>query len=494
VGPETSSLRQYDATRYGPFLGVSDEGSAVSAIRDAARASPKTRALGAAAAPLTVGVSHDAERLGSIGEVPVGPDEYARIMEVARGEILVSTNVGSHVNHWRYRDPPVCGLDADPGEINGRLERFRALLSGRPRSVLAYVELPADGDHAAVRPVLESLVADTRGPGGEVRLGLLVSVNADEQGAQSARQAIELAAGAGVGRVAIRSAGWAQEGRVLQPGLLAFFNVALAESLMGHAAQRGVAIGPLDVVDADSVARQVWTGLHAARATGLNLGKYGLVPLTLAESDAVVKKVQPWFGDWTAAPALYVDSPIVAHDRIYDERDLPAAIERWGAMVVKHGVEVVLIDTVYKAQGRHLLKQGAQDDRGFLTYDELVEVNDAVRASGVKALWAGGIRREQVFDIGRLRPFGIYVTTAAANEADISPSYEDDVTLEAEREPTREGVGRVKLLLEAGFLAAEHPDRVAELKSAAAEEERTAELEQMVEHLWRQRFSEEAAG
>src|SRR6266498_3043747 len=39
--PPSFSLRQYDHKRYGPFLGVSDEGSAVAAIREAACASPK---------------------------------------------------------------------------------------------------------------------------------------------------------------------------------------------------------------------------------------------------------------------------------------------------------------------------------------------------------------------------------------------------------------------------------------------------------------------
>src|SRR5271165_2658051 len=42
---QTYSLRDYDHRRYGPFLGVSDEGGAAVAIRRAAFASPKARAL-----------------------------------------------------------------------------------------------------------------------------------------------------------------------------------------------------------------------------------------------------------------------------------------------------------------------------------------------------------------------------------------------------------------------------------------------------------------
>src|SRR5689334_15035028 len=42
----TSSLAEYDHRKYGPFLGVSDEGGAAHTIRRAAFATPKARALG----------------------------------------------------------------------------------------------------------------------------------------------------------------------------------------------------------------------------------------------------------------------------------------------------------------------------------------------------------------------------------------------------------------------------------------------------------------
>src|SRR5262245_41155474 len=70
------TLRDYDHRRYGPFLGVSDDGEAASVVRRAAWASPKARALRGRASPLTIGVGLDAERLGGIGEVVVGPDEF----------------------------------------------------------------------------------------------------------------------------------------------------------------------------------------------------------------------------------------------------------------------------------------------------------------------------------------------------------------------------------------------------------------------------------
>ena len=58
---------------------MSDEGGAAVEIRKGALASPKSKALGKKISPLTVGVALDAERLGGVGEVPVGQDEFAEI-------------------------------------------------------------------------------------------------------------------------------------------------------------------------------------------------------------------------------------------------------------------------------------------------------------------------------------------------------------------------------------------------------------------------------
>lgn len=57
-------------------------------------------------------------------------------------------------------------------------------------------------------------------------------------------------------------------------------------------------------------------GTHATNShgegPGLELGKYGLFPLTLEEQDKVVADVQGWFADWCAAPAYYVDLPLLS--------------------------------------------------------------------------------------------------------------------------------------------------------------------------------------
>jgi hypothetical protein len=98
----TSSLAEYDHRRHGPYLGISDEGSAALAIRMAASTTPKAQALGRKASPLTVGVGLDAERLGSIGEVPVGPEEYADIWSDCVGRLAMTTNVGSRATDLEH--------------------------------------------------------------------------------------------------------------------------------------------------------------------------------------------------------------------------------------------------------------------------------------------------------------------------------------------------------------------------------------------------------
>lgn len=48
--------------------------------------------------PIVVGVALDAERLGAVGEVAVGPSEYREIRLGCIGRILTSTNVGTRLN------------------------------------------------------------------------------------------------------------------------------------------------------------------------------------------------------------------------------------------------------------------------------------------------------------------------------------------------------------------------------------------------------------
>src|SRR5262249_800946 len=97
-----TSLGDYDHRRYGPFLGVSDDRDGAEAVARAALASPKAQALGGRASPLAIGVALDGERLGAVGEVVVGRDEFSDIWCKCAGRILMTTNVATRVNARYY--------------------------------------------------------------------------------------------------------------------------------------------------------------------------------------------------------------------------------------------------------------------------------------------------------------------------------------------------------------------------------------------------------
>jgi len=210
-------------------------------------------------------------------------------------------------------------------------------------------------------------------------------------------------------------------------------------------------------VDPETVARHVWSGLQAARRMGFELGKYGLFPLTLEESEAVIGLIQKWFGDWSAAPVFFVDQGLLSESRIDTGRDLVRGLKTWLQMAGRHGVRVVLIDTVEKSKCPPLVKTpGAA--KGLMSLSQIRDVDRLGAGLGIKILWAGGITIPQVYELGRLGVFGIYVTSAAAEPIPVPPGYEKDPWLAAVKEPTYEGVFRTKLLLEAGFLSARSPD------------------------------------
>jgi len=121
-------------------------------------------------------------------------------------------------------------------------------------------------------------------------------------------------------------------------------------------------------------------------------------------------------------------------------------------MVAKLHVCVVLIDTVKKSERRRLLKDSPDDERGFLTLDEVRDLDARGAKLGVKILWAGGITQPQAFEYGKLGVFGVYVTSAAATLKPVDRHYRRDPALAGVREPQPEAVARVKLVLEAGFL------------------------------------------
>jgi hypothetical protein len=462
--PSLATMVDYDLHRYGPLLGVSNEGSATAAIRHGALSSPKCSVI-PERTPLTVGVAHDAERLGAVGEVAVGPDEYSAIRLACAGRLLTTTNVGTRANVRSYLPPPVLkvrrgGKDAMAAasrELERCFEPYWKAPGGKPRPLTVLVRFEGGTPpRRAVQLFAELQDAVARGTFCEPKahhLGLLVALRRGPQRLSQAKAAVDLAAECQLKSVALDGPVLPAAWDATLPGLLNLLAPAELDDLLRHAVAQGVQVAPRQRLDPATTARHAWQGLSVARSMGFELGKYGLVPLTLEEQKEVIARIQYWFKHWCAAPACFVDYPIVTAREVYHGARLAEGIRRWLEMVAKLHVCVVLIDTVKKSEGRRLLKDSPDDDRGFLTLDEVRELDARGARLGVKVLWAGGISQPQAFEYGKLGVFGVYVTSAAATLKPLDRHYRRDPSLAGVREPQPEAVARVKLLLEAGFLA-----------------------------------------
>ncbi len=473
----SASLKDYDYDRYGPFLGVSDEGSAAGAIREAAFESPKVGALPASVrpAPVVVGMAVDAERLVGVGEVVVGPEEYADIWLATVGRVLVTTNIGTQVNMRVYRPEPrvrvasrrPSALAAAMREIAAEFKPYLDTPDLKPRPRTVFVEFPQSArltvrQKAAVLQQLAAFVSSgeaagrPRAPEGQV-LGLAAFVGNGPTGRDRALAAIDLAASAGLGVVLLDGTkSRRSQSAITRGGLRDYFEPGLIGPILRRAGATGVRVRAANLPDTDTIARSIWVGLNTARSMGANLGKYGCVPLTLEEIDEVVALVQAWMKDWSAAPVFFVDQGLVGARSVDVERDLPRGIERWLSAVAARGARVVLIDTVDKSTGRRLLKKSAGDATGYLGLRQIERIERYARRPDVniKVLWAGGLGLRDAYEMGRRRVFGIYVTSAAATTIPVAGSYVRDPALAGLKEPSKEGVLRTKTLLEAGFLAA----------------------------------------
>lgn len=463
--PSRFSLKDYDHLLFGPFLGVSDEGGAVHAIRRAAIRAPKIRALGTVS-PIQVGVAHDAERLAAVGEVAVGPEEYRDIILGSQGSILTSTNVGTRLNLRYYKMRPILGIpagsfdDAIKNATQKLGELFLPFLNtpdGRPRPVTVLARFPIRTQFKRRVRILKALTEALAG--GRLcnqrchKLGLLVDVSWGHRGLSAAKASIDLAREVGIAEVAIQGQiRWEAENKISMPGLLNYFRSEHVSELLEYSQKMGVSLSAKNLVDPDTVARNIWGSLQAARNMGLHLGKYGLFPLTFEECDKVMGLIQRWFSDWSAAPAFYLDFPHMSQRRAYTEKEIDQAAKRWIDMVAGHSIPLVLLDTADKDKGRKLLKNSHRDRVGILTLEQLTDIDHYANERGIRCLWAGGITLPQAFELGKLKLFGIYVTTSAAEIRPVSEQYASDPMLTAERKPTFQGVYRAKLLLEAGFL------------------------------------------
>jgi hypothetical protein len=494
--PSLETLADYDAKQYGPMLGVSDAGIATAAIRKGALAAPKAAAL-AKRTPLTLGIAHDAERLGAVGEVAVGPDEFATIRLAARGRVLTTTNVGTKVNVRTFLGRPVVpvrtgGAEQSINRLKELFEPFVKTASGKPRSLTVLISFATNMTKRQRGQMLAQLGAavakgDFCKPKWH-RLGLLVDPGRAKERVTRAKEGIDFAASAKLTEVALAGL---DDDR---------FDPDELDGLLKFAAAKKVQLRSRNRVDPQTTARHVWTGLTVARNMGLELGKYGLAPLSFEDQKEVVARIQYWFPHWCAAPVYYIDYPLVTAKGVYHGPSLGNGIRRWLEMVAKLGVRVVLIDTAKKSEGRHLLRDSTEDTRGFLTADEIKELNAFAADLGVKTLWAGGISLPQAYTFGKLGVFGVYVTSAAASLKPLSRQALRDPFLTSLREPQLEAVTRVKFLIEAGFLVGRgaadlEADAEAMLAAVAAKNEPEAarlqaELHPRVVAAWRNHFSD----
>jgi hypothetical protein len=427
---------------------------------------------------LSVGVAHDAERLASLGEVPVGPVEYERIREGSAGCVLLTTNVGSHVNPWHYRQPVSLAVSAHdlPEDVAAWAHHHAGAPERDPKPWLRLRLDPAMLPESQLEVLRAAAVVDT----------VAVAVLA-EHGVEVAHQAIELAAEGGARAVVVEGQQQSStEARATSPGLLNYYQASDARTLLEAARVGGVAIEPAFKVDTDSVANQIWSGLRTAREMGFHLGKYGLFPLTLQDASWVIGRIQRWFSDWAVAPAIYLDVPTLDGEHIYELEDAPTAARRWIEVAAEAGASIVLIDTVEKSQGLHLVQSDPDDEDGILSWENIDGLQAVADSLGVRVLWAGGISLAQLRGFGRRRPFGVYVTSAVSRA--MAPRVDErDIGLTTIKEPTLEKIALAKLLLEAGFFDDEtlSPDAdAAEGSDAAA----AARLSEALHMRWRQRF------
>jgi hypothetical protein len=462
------SLLDYNHSRFGPFLGVSDDGTAADDICRAALASPKAQALGDRASPLAVGVALDAERLSGVGELPVGPDEYSNVWCACAGRNLMTTNIGTRINARHYLPPPIITVSDGPvdsalasaeAELVDTFSRFLKTPDNKPRPLLAFVEfeLGSTRPFAERKLLLQKLVKYIKSGGIAApkvhRLGFNIRIGWGLKGRNSALRAIDLARAAGIRDVSIDGVVRKEADRAISlPGLTNYLDPELVSQILRYARRKTVRVRPLELRDPDTIARSIWSALNTARCMGLHLGKYSLYPLTLEESAIVVGQVQRWFSGWAAAPVFYVDQGIINSTGVYVGRNRANGVKIWLRAMARQGAKIVLIDTVDKSKGWMLVRSG-DDPKGLLRLHEVAEIAALGQTLGIKVLWAGGITGPHAYELGRLGVFGIYVTTAAAIDVAVAGTYSRDPGMAKMKRPSFSGVLNVKTLLEAGYLS-----------------------------------------
>lgn len=485
---QLKALEFYDHARFGPVLGVSDEGTAAGAIVEAAYKSAKARALGRPG-PMSVGVIIDGERMGSAGEVPIGPPEYAMVLPGALGNTFCTTNVGVRVNtriHQPLPEFPVAGAADDEQKwLDSIFDKFKPFIhtpDGDPRPLTVRLVVDDGESDDALRRLVPKLEAGrSEGKLGSPdihRLSFLIVFSdpiTTEDRIGKIERLMELAAELGVPEVAID--GDLLEGarrRISIQGLLNVLEPEAAQRLLANASSLGVRLVYHYEIDPETAARTVWTGLNSAYRNGLTAAKYGLFPLDFEEQEYVVEHIQRWMAEWTPIPAFYVDTALVTDHEVFEKDRVVEAARKWFDMIAANGAKVALVDAPDRIDPHRLLKKGGANDRGVISMDDLATLLAHAEALGLRVLWSGGISAQEAFQLGKLGVFGFFTTGSTARVVPVSHTLERDRQLASEKEPTELGVRRIHALAGAGYLVKTLAERDDDLRDEI--EERASSL------------------
>lgn len=467
------ALEEYDHARFGPVLGVSDEGTAAHNIVEAAYKSAKARALGRPG-PMTVGVIIDGERMGSAGEVPIGPPEYGMVLPEAIGNTFCTTNVGVRVNTRLHQPLPefrVADAEADEQRwLDAIFDKFKPFIhtpDGTLRPLTVRLRTETEECRDALRGLVPKLeagrAAGKLGPPELHRLSFLIVFSdpiTTPERIDAVRRLMALAAELGVPEVAIDGDLLeAARRRISIQGLLNVLEPQTARDLLAYAGELGVRLVYHYEVDPETAARTVWTGLNSAYRNGLTAAKYGLFPLDLEQQEYVVSHVQRWLAEWTPIPAFYVDTALVTDTDVYESDRVVEAARQWIDMVTANGAKVALVDAPDRINPHRLLKTGGSNDRGVISMEDLATLLEHAERRGLRVLWSGGVSAQEAFQLGKLGVFGFFTTGSTARVVPVSRTLARDAMLASEKEPTELGVRRIHALAGAGFLYTELGDR-----------------------------------
>src|SRR5262245_60234533 len=411
-GNRGAGLSDYNADQLGPLFAVSDEGSASESIVDAAYSSAKADAMAPIDA-IQLGVALDGERMTSAGEVPIGPPEYEELLEAAKGRLFLTTNVGVRANARLQQALPEIQVNSKSAtdkkwikSVVAEFSKFLQTPDGRPRPLT--VRLSIDPARPArwlsdVTAVLESArEAGKIGPPDLHRFSVLIDFQTkliNDPQLRVIEDTIKRAADAKISEVSIDGPLLPSARRRLGvQSLLNIVDIPRLRRLLATAQKHGIRLTYRYQLELESAARTIWTGLHTARTHGFTAGKYGLVPMTLEEQAVVIELITRWTSGWTAIPAFYVDTPLLAALEVFEVSRCKDAAKTWLRMARAAGATMVLFDSPDRVDPRRLVRESANDN-GVLTFADIEEILNHARELGVSILWSGGITAKQAFEL-----------------------------------------------------------------------------------------------